>query len=837
MTKLAPVIFALALSSCASNQPSESSAPDPRCAALSARARELAAAGWLERARGALARARDICGAVSSEDADLDTKLAAELEPAKDGEKLLAQGMALLAKDAPAARRLFDRARVALEKKAGKRVSLSEASAAVAGGLVAMRPDKGAVAIAQGSTVLVVPLYDFTVVAEKLETKGGIATLAWARDSRWLAVGGTDGKATLWDLTNNKLLRTFEAGKGDVMVRFSHDGKRIAVAGKSLRIFDLDNGAVLGDLPFENDALADFVFVAHTNELLLRQGGRVVWVDIGSKKELKQNGVSDSPVLLAPDGQRVYAAIQQHVLTMIDRTRDAGRELATTGCFDKHFTQPQLTSDGKRLVTYRLDGTALVVSTKDGRVLAELAAGAPDPEGDGTTLARSGDRADVLESGKVARALEGLVPRGAELQRIGTEHALALGPGGLAIWNLKNGKRVFELGGGPGPVRSIHPRADGAIVAWQHATRRWDAGDRSITRPSIRIEPSDDGGDVYALPDASLLVRSGSELDHWDSKKGKKLGRKSAPSGGFQWARQGKWFALQFADLSRYDDGLQLWNGESGRSVNVALDAARARFSGDGTTLASWAAEKPIARAGVWSTAPAAKRCLLDPPKLDGSHSYNFALDRSGKRLAMAGGDLVILWDDCKQESMRTLTVPGVTRHHAFSPDGGTLWLHNYDGLLERLTIETKEIVTHSVGIPIHDSPSDLLVSPDGSHVAILDGRAARLHVWSGSGKPWKVDKVTAYAWSVDGHALYTGDDQGIIRLHRASDGAVQLEIRPFDADGNALARSADGSRVEPLGDRVGSSHTCMLAGGRFPYELCRGRFEDDGLLARALAD
>jgi hypothetical protein len=71
--------------------------------------------------------------------------------------------------------------------------------------------------------------------------------------------------------------------------------------------------------------------------------------------------------------------------------------------------------------------------------------------------------------------------------------------------------------------------------------------------------------------------------------------------------------------------------------------------------------------------------------------------------------------------------------------------------------------------------------------------------------------------------------------VHAAADGAVRLEVRPVDADGNALLRSSDGKRSEPLGDKLAAAYTCRLAGGRFSYELCRGRFEDDGLLAAAL--
>ena len=78
--------------------------------------------------------------------------------------------------------------------------------------------------------------------AEKLS--GPLTTLALSPDGRWVAVGGGN-MVSIWDAASGKEVRTFPAGRTTVtMVRFSPDGKQLAVtaADGSAALFAMEDG-------------------------------------------------------------------------------------------------------------------------------------------------------------------------------------------------------------------------------------------------------------------------------------------------------------------------------------------------------------------------------------------------------------------------------------------------------------------------------------------------------------------------------------------------------------------------------------------------------------------
>ncbi|MDQ3586695.1 MAG: hypothetical protein M3407_13070, partial [Acidobacteriota bacterium] len=86
----------------------------------------------------------------------------------------------------------------------------------------------------------------------------GVSAVAFSADSRLLATGGRDNSLTLWDVTNGRELRTFDAqaaaaannlaalaGTGVTALAFTPDGQRLISMGDALRVWDVATGRAL----------------------------------------------------------------------------------------------------------------------------------------------------------------------------------------------------------------------------------------------------------------------------------------------------------------------------------------------------------------------------------------------------------------------------------------------------------------------------------------------------------------------------------------------------------------------------------------------------------------
>jgi len=82
----------------------------------------------------------------------------------------------------------------------------------------------------------------------KLSTgSAGVASVAWNRDSRYLAIGLQNGHVLVWDLASGKALVKMRAHKGQVWsIAWSSDDKRLATAGDEIgAIWDASTGEKL----------------------------------------------------------------------------------------------------------------------------------------------------------------------------------------------------------------------------------------------------------------------------------------------------------------------------------------------------------------------------------------------------------------------------------------------------------------------------------------------------------------------------------------------------------------------------------------------------------------
>ena len=116
---------------------------------------------------------------------------------------------------------------------------------------VALSPDGARLAAASDNHVVTIwnPASK-TKIASLAGHTDRIVSATFSPDSRYLVSGSWDGTAKLWDVGQQRLIRTMNVRKGVSSLAFSSDGTRLAVgsANKSITVWNLQSGAILHEL-------------------------------------------------------------------------------------------------------------------------------------------------------------------------------------------------------------------------------------------------------------------------------------------------------------------------------------------------------------------------------------------------------------------------------------------------------------------------------------------------------------------------------------------------------------------------------------------------------------
>src|SRR6266511_1973101 len=486
-------------------------------------------------------------------------------------------------------------------------------------------------------------------------------------------------------------------------------------------------------------------------------------------------------VAFSPDGRFVLTGGADHTARLWDAR--TGESIRSFSGHKKAVVRVAFSPNGKRVLTGSDDNTAKLWDAETGRMLRTFAG--------------------HLNAGK------GMFPnrvRGVAFSPDG-KRVLTGGDDKTArLWDADSGRELRRFVGHTGRVSSVvfSPDGRGVLTTADDSTvRLWDA-DQNHELRTFRGYSGAIRGAVFSADGRRIQTASlESAVELWDGETGRQLQR----------------FALPLS------------NGFT--SVAFSADARLALTGGfDDNTARLWDAETGRLLRTFQGTVKRFETAVIN--------DVAFSPDR--KYVLVGGRDNVAtLWNTATGERVRTFAggsaVQSSVEAVAFSADGSQVLMS--DGTLSNGTAKLWDVATGGL-VRTFEEPAfvtSVAISPDGRHVLIGSGPAARLRdatngqllrTFSGH-----TSRVTQVAFSPDGRRALTASADHTAKLWDAETGQSLRTLAGHTDSVSRIAFSPDGRHV-----LTGSNdHTTRLWNAETGAELCTLISFDDGTWAVVTPD
>ncbi len=575
---------------------------------------------------------------------------------------------------------------------------------------VAFSPDGKLLASCKGFTVEVWDATSGRKMGTLTGHKHNTVRVTFSADGKYLASGGFDHKAKIWDAETFKEVRTLPETDFVSSLAFHPESKLIAVGSgsKTVKVWDVTTGKVVKTLKGHTQVVQGVAFSPDGTRLLsgscegnphyLGKAGEVKVWDVETEVEvlnLEEGDHSGWCVAFSPDGNRLVSGSEDDSIRIWDASNGKlSRTLKKAG----GVRAVGFNRDGRRLVSSGDDRRARVWDPATGKELLVL----PEHNDCVSCVAVSPDdqmiaTADSSGPVRLWNATTG-EQRYPSPGNDGTIHEVALTPDGrllasacadrnLLLWHITGPKpaRGALLRGHPNLVRSVAFSPDGKRLisgSYDRTARIWDA---ASGKPLFPLEGHAAVVTSVAFSSDGQQVATGSDdktVKVWDAATGKELYACSGHTARVErvaFSADGKWLASASSDRT-----VRLWDTRTGQEIRVLKGHGEfvtcVCFSPDSELIATSSGDQNIK---AWKTTTGQEVMTL---KGHTEAVVSVAFSPAGTLLASTSHDgTVRLWDAKDGRLLKTIVLcppNGGAVNVIFSPDGRHLITGNANGTI-----------------------------------------------------------------------------------------------------------------------------------------------------------